>query len=276
MLVLLHERQTGCRFFRQVGIECGLAPDLPTVDVLKYLVGENSEYVDEPSTLLRLQTMAEHVLVDARLVSDVTIPVALSIQHALHPTPEYCRVDLTVWENIRKHAVRRHAIYIQDPLLYELVVSLQQGQSMKNVLDTFPEHRTPPSLLGLWATWAPLTSDPSATFLSRSHSFALLRERIQQDPCYPYLRQVLHRELDHIRINLLNELYLSYTTLSSSDLHDILVHLELSLGLQSLVEDCTRPQVSTGISSSDVLVLCLCLLLVGGISWGLVHRYQNK
>jgi hypothetical protein len=274
MLVLLHEQQTGCRFFRQVGIECGLSRDLPTMEVLQYLVGAAT--MDEPSTLHRLQTISENVLADTRLVSDVNISVALSVQRALQPTPEHPGVDLTVWENIRKHTMRRYALYIQDPLLYELGVSLQHGLTMKDALDAFPCDRTKPSLLELWATWIPRTTDSSATLLSRSHSFALLRDGVQKDACYPYLRQMLHREMDQIRINLLNELYLSYTTFSSSDLHHILVHLDLSVGLQSLVADCTRPQVAVGISSTDVLLICLCLLLVGSISLSIVNRYRTK
>jgi hypothetical protein len=148
------------------------------------------------------------------------------------------------------HTLRITASSLQ-PDLYDVVYQLVHDVPICTIYEAYP--CVCPDILRQWHTLM-LQETTEMTLMERVHSYREISQTLREDICYPYLRDRIEKDMTTIQDVLCNELYMSYHILDNTDVHEILVLLDIPMSIQAIIQECRmNDEVST---SDDCLYVC--------------------
>jgi len=246
MQSLVHERDALEHKLRAIRIRCRLDPGLSLLHTLNQMGG--TSFQKESDTLHHLQSQT---------------PLTLSIS-----------LESSDWISFQVQVARVYKAYLDSPCLYHALEFLDQGRPVTEILGCFSSEQAIPSV---FAVWEKLVSGcPRLSFLERVRHFGEAHERLCLDPYYPDLRPHFQPHLLTLLESLQTELYLHYGSLSDPELHQVFIHLQVSPGLLSLIEDCAVKERNPDAECTpDLLVVSVLTLLLTGLGLGFAHRWKK-
>jgi hypothetical protein len=168
------------------------------------------------------------------------------------------------------HTVHTLRIYLQmmitasslQPHLYDVVYQLVHDVPIGKIYEAYPS--VCPDILRQWHTLM-LQENTETTLMERAHSYREISQTLREDICYPYLRDRIEHDMTTIQDVLCNELYMSYHILDDTDVHEILVLLDIPVSIQAIIQEC---RLNADVPTSDdclYVFVCVSLLVLVGI-----------
>ena len=147
------------------------------------------------------------------------------------------------------------------PHLYDVVYQLVHDVPIGTIYETYTA--VCPDILKQWHTLM-IQENTEMAIIDRAQRYHEICQTLRGDVCYPYLRDRIQKDVTTIRENICNELYMSYQILDDTDVHEILVLLDIPVSIQAIVQECRfNDDVPTSDDCLYVLIGVSLLVLVG-------------